>query len=197
MEGEIHNRPAEEVHFHEVGAVDSIIDIVGTVYGLDWLNINKLFVSPLPLGSGFAQSAHGTIPVPAPATLALLRGVPLMDGGTPHEMVTPTGAALIRGLAGSFGPMPPMTLDAIGYGVGSRDLPDRPNLLRILIGRDQPGDATETVVVLETNVDDTSPEWLGFLMERLLNARALDVAFIPVQMKKGRPERSDPDHRTA
>jgi len=187
VEGEIHNRPAEEVHFHEVGAVDSIIDIVGTVYGLEYLNISKLFVSPLPLGSGFTQSAHGTIPLPAPAALALLRGVPLLDGGTPHEMVTPTGAALIRGLAGSFGPMPPMTLDAIGYGVGSRDLSDRPNLLRILIGRDQPEDATETVVVLETNVDDTSPEWLGFLMERLLNGGALDVAFIPVQMKKGRP----------
>jgi pyridinium-3,5-bisthiocarboxylic acid mononucleotide nickel chelatase len=187
VEGEIHNRPAEEVHFHEVGAVDSIIDIVGTVYGLEYLNISKLFASPLPLGSGFTQSAHGTIPVPAPATIALLRGVPLLDGGTPHEMVTPTGAALIRELAGSFGPMPPMTLDAIGYGVGSRDPSDRPNLLRILIGRDRPEDATETVVVIETNVDDSSPEWLGFLMERLLNAGALDIVFIPVQMKKGRP----------
>jgi pyridinium-3,5-bisthiocarboxylic acid mononucleotide nickel chelatase len=101
--------------------------------------------------------------------------------------VTPTGAALIQGLAGSFGPMPPMTIDSIGYGVGSRDLPDRPNLLRVLMGRDRPGDATETVVVLETNVDDSNPEWLGFLMERLLGAGALDVAFIPVQMKKGRP----------
>jgi len=187
VEGEIHNRPAEEVHFHEVGAVDSIVDIVGTVYGLECLNVGKIFASPLPLGSGFTQSAHGTIPVPAPATLGLLKGILLMGGGTPHEMVTPTGAALIRGLADSFGPMPPMTLDTIGYGVGSRDLPDRPNLLRILMGRDRPGDATETVVVLETNVDDTSPEWLGFLMERLLDAGALDVIFIPVQMKKGRP----------
>ncbi|MCF8146792.1 MAG: nickel pincer cofactor biosynthesis protein LarC [Deltaproteobacteria bacterium] len=187
VEGAIHNRPAEEVHFHEVGAVDSIIDIVGAVYGLEYLDLEKLFVSPLPLGSGFTRSAHGTIPVPAPATLALLKGVPLLDGGTPHEMVTPTGAALIKGLAGSFGPMPPMTIDSIGYGVGSRDLPDRPNLLRVLMGRDRPGDATETVVVLETNVDDSNPEWLGFLMERLLGAGALDVAFIPVQMKKGRP----------
>jgi uncharacterized protein (TIGR00299 family) protein len=187
VEGEIHHRPAEQVHFHEVGAVDSIIDIVGTIYGLEYLKVEKVFASPLPLGSGFTRSAHGTIPVPAPATLALLKGVPLLDGGTPHEMVTPTGAALIRGLAGSFGPMPPMTIDTIGYGVGSRDLPDRPNLLRILMGRDRPGDATETVVVLETNVDDTSPEWLGFLMERLLDAGALDVIFIPVQMKKGRP----------
>ncbi|MFO7600574.1 MAG: nickel pincer cofactor biosynthesis protein LarC [Candidatus Desulfacyla sp.] len=187
VEGEIHNRPAEEVHFHEVGAVDSIVDIVGTVYGLECLNVGTIFASPLPLGSGFTQSAHGTIPVPAPATLGLLKGIPLMGGGTPHEMVTPTGAALILGLADSFGPMPPMTIDAIGYGVGRRDLPERPNLLRILMGRDRPGDATETVVVLETNVDDTSPEWLGFLMERLLVAGALDVIFIPVQMKKGRP----------
>jgi uncharacterized protein (TIGR00299 family) protein len=187
VEGEIHHRPAEQVQFHEVGAVDSIIDIVGTVYGLEYLKVRKIFASPLPLGSGFIQSAHGTIPVPAPATLALLKGIPLLDGGTRHEMVTPTGAALIRGLATSFGPMPSMTIDTVGYGVGSRDLPDRPNLFRVLIGNDESGDASETVVVMETNVDDCSPEWLGFLMERLFDTGALDVVFFPVQLKKGRP----------
>jgi len=139
------------------------------------------------MGSGFTPSAHGNLPVPAPATLALLKGVPLLEGGSRHELVTPTGAALIRHLANSFGPMPPMVIDAIGYGAGSRDLPDRPNLLRVLIGRDTALAATETVVVLETAVDDSNPEWLGFLMERLLTAGALDVAFLPIQMKKGRP----------
>jgi len=186
-EGAVHNRPPEEVHFHEVGAVDSIVDIVGAVYGLKCLHVQKIYVSPLPVGSGFADCAHGTIPLPAPATLSLLKGVPLMDSGTRHEMVTPTGAALVRALAASFGPMPPMTVESIGYGVGTRDLPDRPNLLRILIGTEAPGHETETVVVLETNVDDCNPEWLGFLMERLFDAGALDVVFFPVQMKKGRP----------
>ena len=187
VEGEIHNQPTEEVQFHEVGAVDSIIDIVGTVYGLEDLNIERVFASAIPLGSGFTQCAHGRIPIPAPATLALLKGLPLLDAGTENEMVTPTGAALVKGLAGSFGPMPPMSLECIGYGVGSRDLPDRPNLLRILVGDDRPGEMADTVVVLETNVDDSSPEWLGFLMERLFGAGALDVVFFPVQMKKNRP----------
>ena len=187
VEGEIHNQPTEEVQFHEVGAVDSIIDIVGTVYGLEDLNIERVFASAIPLGSGFTQCAHGRIPIPAPATLALLKGVPLLDAETENEMVTPTGAALVKGLAGSFGPMPPMSLECIGYGVGSRDLPDRPNLLRILVGDVRPGEMTDTVVVLETNVDDSSPEWLGFLMERLFGAGALDVVFFPVQMKKNRP----------
>jgi len=187
VEGAIHGRPAEEVHFHEVGAVDSIIDIVGTLYALDCLDVEKIYASSLPVGSGFTQSAHGTLPVPAPATLALLKGIPLVDGGARHELVTPTGAALVRHLAASFGPMPPMIVDAIGYGAGARDLPDRPNLLRALIGRDTAQGTTDTVVVLETAVDDANPEWLGFLMERLLSAGALDVAFLPIQMKKGRP----------
>ena len=187
VEGEIHNRPQEDVHFHEVGAVDSIIDIVGTVYALERLDIGSLYVSSIPLGSGFVKTAHGNIPVPAPATIALLKGVPVFEAGTRHEMVTPTGAALIRGLAGSFGAMPPMRVDKIGYGVGSRDLPDRPNLLRILIGRDPSGDSSDTVVILETNVDDCNPEWLGYLMDRLFDAGALDVVFFPVQMKKNRP----------
>lgn len=187
VEGKIHNRPPEEVHFHEVGAVDSIIDIVGTVYALERLDIGSLYVSPLPLGSGFVMTAHGKIPVPAPATIALLKGIPVFEAGIPHEMVTPTGAALIKGLATSFGSMPPMVVGEIGYGVGARDLPERPNLLRILIGEEQSGKTVDTVVVLETNVDDISPEWLGYLMDRLFDAGALDVVFFPVQMKKNRP----------
>ncbi len=187
VEGEIHNRPPEEVHFHEVGAVDSIIDIVGTVYALERLHIESLYVSHLPLGSGFVMTAHGKIPVPAPATIALLKGVPVFEAGIPYEMVTPTGAALIKGLAASFGSMPSMVVQEVGYGVGTRDLPDRPNLLRILIGEEQSGKTVDTVVVLETNVDDIAPECLGYLMDRLFDAGALDVVFFPVQMKKNRP----------
>ncbi len=187
MEGEIHNRLPEEVHFHEVGAIDSIIDIVGTVYALERLDIGSLYVSSLPLGSGLVMTAHGNIPVPAPATIALLKGIPVCDAGIPHEMVTPTGAALIKGLATSFGSMPPMVVREIGYGAGTRDLPDRPNLLRILIGEEQSGKTVDTVVVLETNVDDISPEWLGYLMDRLFDAGALELVFSPVQMKKNRP----------
>jgi len=187
VEGEIHNLPAEEVHFHEIGAVDSIVDIVGAVYGVECLGIQALFVSSLPLGSGFVVSSHGRIPLPAPATAALLKDVPVFDSGLPHEMVTPTGAALVKGLATSFGPMPPMVIHDIGYGIGKRDLPDRPNLARILIGHQQDETEVDTVVVLETNLDDTSPEVLGYLMERLFDAGGLDVVFFPVQMKKGRP----------
>jgi hypothetical protein len=186
-EGKIHNRPPEEVHFHEVGAVDSIMDIVGSVFGIECLGIDSIFVSSLPLGSGFVETQHGRIPVPAPATLALLKGVPVYDSGLEHELVTPTGAALLKGLARSFGAMPSMTIDRVGYGVGSRTLPDRPNLLRILIGREQTKKQVDTVVTLEANLDDTNPEWLGFLMGRLFETGALDVAFCPIQMKKNRP----------
>ncbi len=202
VEGHIHNLPPDQVHFHEVGAVDSIIDIVGTVYALEILGIDRLLVSPLPLGSGFVKTAHGRIPVPAPATLALLKGVPVLNSGVQQEMVTPTGAALATGLAASFGPMPPMVVQNVGYGVGSREFQDRPNLLRIIIGHEEHGRQTDTVVVLETNLDDMSPEGLGYLMERLLEAGALDVVFLPAQMKKnrpgvqvqviGRPEQKDP-----
>ncbi|MBN2126474.1 MAG: nickel pincer cofactor biosynthesis protein LarC [Deltaproteobacteria bacterium] len=186
-EGRIHDRPPDRVHFHEVGAVDSIIDVVGAAFGLDWLGVGSLFCSPLPLGSGFVETAHGRIPVPAPATVALLKGIPQYGTGLGEELVTPTGAALVRVLASSFGPMPPMRVQNVGYGVGSRDLPDRPNLLRIMIGDAGEEEGTETLVLLEANLDDTPPEWLGFLMERLLAAGALDVVFCPVQMKKNRP----------
>lgn len=186
-EGKIHNCPPDEVHFHEVGAVDSIMDIVGSVFGIEYLGIASISASSLPLGSGFVETRHGRIPIPAPATVALLKGIPVYDSALEHELVTPTGAALVKGLASSFGSMPSMSIDRVGYGVGSRTLPDRPNLLRIIIGRDQTERQVETVVTLEANLDDTNPEWLGFLMGRLFEAGALDVAFCPIQMKKNRP----------
>jgi uncharacterized protein (TIGR00299 family) protein len=186
-EGKIHSCPRDEVHFHEVGAVDSIIDIVGSVLGIESLGISSISSSQLPLGSGFVETQHGRIPVPAPATIALLKGIPVYDSGLKSELVTPTGAALVKGLASSFGSMPSMTVDRVGYGVGRRILPDRPNLLRIIIGSDRTEQQVETVVTLEANLDDTNPEWLGFLMDRLFEAGALDVVFCPIQMKKNRP----------
>ena len=186
-EAKIHDRSPNDVHFHEVGAVDSIMDIVGVVFGLECLGITSLFVSPLPLGSGFVDTDHGRIPVPAPATIALLKEAPVYDSGLKYELVTPTGAALAQGLSGSFGPMPPMSITTVGYGVGSRELPDRPNLLRIIIGKEGAKENIETVVVLETHLDDTNPEWMGYMMDRLFEAGALDVVFYPIQMKKNRP----------
>lgn len=186
-EGKIHGRPPEEIHFHEIGAIDSIIDILGTAFGIEYLGIEGLSSSRVPLGSGFTMSGHGRIPLPAPAAVALLRGVPVYDSGLECELVTPTGAALIREFAASFGEMPPMTIESIGYGAGMRDLADRPNLLRIMIGKGDTEETIETVVVMDANLDDTNPEWLGFMMDRLFEAGALDVVFLPVQMKKNRP----------
>jgi uncharacterized protein (TIGR00299 family) protein len=187
VEGQIHHVSPEEVHFHEVGAVDSIIDVVASVAGIHLLGIDKLFVSKLPVGSGVIASAHGHIPVPSPATISLLKGVPVYESGQDVEMVTPTGAALVTSLGTSFGPMPPMTIERVGYGVGSRTLPDRPNLLRILIGSDEQGGRSDTVVLLESNLDDINPELLGYLMDRLFEAGALDVSFSHIHMKKNRP----------
>jgi uncharacterized protein (TIGR00299 family) protein len=186
-EGRIHGCPAEEVHFHEVGAVDSIVDIVGSVLGMEYFGVVTAYASSLPLGSGFVETSHGRIPLPAPATVALLKGIPVHDSNLKEELVTPTGAALAKGLAHSFGSMPAMVIEKVGYGVGSRNLIDRPNLLRILLGQEQARANEETVLILESNLDDTNPEWLGFLMERLFEAGALDVVFTPVYMKKNRP----------
>jgi uncharacterized protein (TIGR00299 family) protein len=186
-EGEIHHISPDELHFHEVGAVDSIIDIVASVVGIYLLGIEKLFVSKMPVGKGIITSAHGKIPLPSPATIALLEGVPIYDSGQEVEMITPTGAALITSLCSSFGPMPSMIVERVGYGVGSRTLADKPNLLRILIGNDIDKQRSETVVVLESNLDDMSPELLGYLMDRLFDAGAKDVTFSHIQMKKNRP----------
>lgn len=186
-EGKIHNRPPGEIHFHEVGATDSIVDIVGTFWGLEFLGIGPITASALPLSSGFTETVHGRIPLPAPATVALLKGIPVYDSGLKYELVTPTGAALVKAVAGSFGMMPPMIVETVGYGVGGRELQDRPNLLRIILGRTQLEDQIETIVLLEANLDDTNPEWIGFMMDRLFEAGALDVVLCPVQMKKNRP----------
>jgi uncharacterized protein (TIGR00299 family) protein len=160
---------------------------VGTLIGIEYLDIGPVYASHIPTGSGFSETAHGTIPVPAPATLELLKDVPIYDSEIRHELVTPTGAALLTSLAGSFGPMPPMIVQTVGYGAGKKNIPERPNLLRILIGKQQPGEDMETVVVLETNVDDMNPEWMGYIMEKLFDAGALDVVFSHVHMKKNRP----------
>jgi uncharacterized protein (TIGR00299 family) protein len=186
-EAKVHGVPPDEIHFHEVGAVDSIIDVVGGVYGIEALGIEALYASAMPLGSGFVKTAHGKMPLPAPATVAILKDVPIYDAGIRHETVTPTGAALVKGLVEAFGKLPPMAIDRIGYGAGLADLQDRPNLLRVMIGSLQSQTGADTVVLLEANVDDVSPEWLGYVMERLFEAGALDVAFIPLQMKKNRP----------
>lgn len=190
VEARIHGCAVDEVHFHEVGGTDGIVDIVGAVCGIDYLHIERIVSSPLPLGKGFVRCRHGEIPVPAPATVRLLEGVPVYGSGIETELVTPTGAALIVSLAEGFGELPDMCLETSGYGAGSADPADRPNLLRILVGESPAteGYATdETVVVLETAVDDMNPELFGFLMERLFAEGALDVCWMPATMKKNRP----------
>ncbi len=186
VEARIHGCGVEEVHFHEVGAADSIVDIVGAVAGMEALGIERVLCSVLPLGTGFVKSRHGTIPVPAPATVGLLRGVPVKDAGVEHETVTPTGAALARVLSEGFGALPSMVVGGVGYGVGSREVPGRPNLLRVVLGEVDEALA-DTVVVVEANLDDCPGEWTGFVVERLFEAGALDVWLVPVQMKKQRP----------
>ncbi len=186
-EAEVHNVPVDRVHFHEVGAVDSIIDIVGTVIAVEMLDIDRVVCSPLHVGSGEVECVHGTLPVPAPATLALLRGVPVYSRGVAAELVTPTGAALITTLADEFGPMPPLTPESIGYGAGARDFENRANLLRAVVG-----DATEdarveqTMAIVETNIDDMNPQWFEPLMEKLYAAGARDVFMVPTYGKKHR-----------
>jgi hypothetical protein len=187
-EAAVHGVPLEAVHFHEVGAVDSIVDIVGAAVGLDLLGAGRIVCAPLPLSHGTVSCAHGVYPLPAPATLEILKGLPVVSGHSDQELVTPTGAAIAAEIA-DFAPLPNLTLERVGYGVGSRDLPDRPNLLRGILGRAaaSAGLERDTVTVLETHLDDSTPEALGYLMERLLSEGALDVAFSPLQMKKNRP----------
>jgi uncharacterized protein (TIGR00299 family) protein len=186
-EGRVHNKKAEAVHFHEVGAIDSIVDIVGCMIGLDYLGIDRFAASAVPTGGGFVKCQHGILPVPAPATVLLLKGIPVYDNGIKAELVTPTGAAILAALCESFGAIPPMTIQKTGYGAGSRELTEAPNMLRLMLGTAlQPG-RIDTVVVLEATIDDMSPELAGYAMERLFEAGALDVAFTPVYMKKNRP----------
>jgi|Deesub1362B_J571_1020462.scaffolds.fasta_scaffold03432_4 hypothetical protein len=187
-EGKIHGIPAEEVTFHEVGAVDSIVDIVGCVACLQYLGACRFLASPLPLGMGMIPSRHGLLPVPAPATLEILRGVPVRQVEVEAELVTPTGAALLKEVVEAFVPLPPMEVERIGYGVGGRDLAERPNLLRVVLGKAIPSGGTyREDWILEANIDDMNPEFCEHLMERLLSRGALDVTWTPLLMKKGRP----------
>ena len=193
-EARIHNCPLDQVHFHEVGGVDAIVDIVGAALGLDYLGIKKIVASPIPLGKGFVTCSHGKLPVPAPATLGILEGVPVYGAGIPHELVTPTGAAIITGLAQRFEPMPDMVIARIGYGAGQRDLEERPNLLRILLAAESELSADlegkmqeDQITIVETCIDDMNPELFGYLMDRLFADGVLDVYWIPVYMKKNRP----------
>jgi uncharacterized protein (TIGR00299 family) protein len=186
-EAAIHGTTLEKVHLHEVGALDSIIDIVGAVYALESLAVDRIVASPLNVGRGSIRSAHGLYPVPAPATLRLLQGAPIYSGPQQAEMVTPTGALLVRSYASEFAAIPAMKVRAIGYGAGSRDFPDTPNVLRVLIGEDDEKAPSVSVVVIEAEIDDMNPQIYGVVMDTLLAQGAVDVFYTPIQMKKNRP----------
>ena len=188
-EAKVHGTTIQKVHFHEVGAVDSIADIVGSAIAWDLLGVERIVCSPVPTGTGFVQIAHGRCSIPAPATGELLRGVPLADFAAEGELTTPTGAAIVAALVDEFGPLPAMTVETIGYGAGQKDF-THPNLLRLLVGESSAKAATstsDTIVLLETNLDDVTGEAIGFASERLRQAGALDVSTTPLAMKKSRP----------
>lgn len=212
-EAKVHNKEKSKVHLHEVSGIDSIVDIVGSAIGLDLLGIEQVYASPLSLGRGFVRCAHGMMPVPVPGTMELLQGIPIRQTDIPKELVTPTGAAIITTNAEGFGVMPNMTIETIGYGAGTRDLESQPNLLRICIGKKNPSSSAsnrnvtistksekhnpdnndidlssnDNIEVIETNVDDMTPEIFGYVMDKLFEMGALDVFFTPILMKKGRP----------
>ncbi|MEO6809408.1 MAG: nickel pincer cofactor biosynthesis protein LarC, partial [Isosphaeraceae bacterium] len=187
-EASAHGVDIQKIHFHEVGAVDSIIDIVGAAVGLDLLNVDRIEASPVPPGRGWVRAAHGKMPLPAPGTAELLKGIPLAESTADMEQTTPTGAAILATVADSFGPLPPMTISAIGHGAGTRELPDQANMLRLFLG--QTADAStgsDRVWMLETNLDDLTGEIVGYTLGQLLAAGALDAFLTPIQMKKNRP----------
>ena len=187
-ESEVHNVDISSVHFHEVGAVDALIDIVGTAIGMESLGIHRIIASPVNVGSGTVKTEHGILPVPAPATLSLLKGKPTYAGGISMELTTPTGAAILAGLVQDFSGQPLMKVERVGYGLGKTDLPGWPNCLRILIGEeDIPARRQDRCWMIESNIDDMNPEIYGFVMDRLFAEGALDVFFTPIIMKKGRP----------
>lgn len=186
VEAKIHGKSMQEVHFHELGGLDTIIDVVGAVAGMKYLGIEKVYSSSLPLGKGFVKCSHGILPVPAPATLELLKGVPVYDSNIEAELVTPTGAAIITTLAENFGQMPPMKIDNIGYGAGQRDLPI-PNLLRVSLGILKDAYQQDVVSLIQTNIDDMNPEFYEHIADRLFSEGALDVFLTPIQMKRTRP----------
>jgi uncharacterized protein (TIGR00299 family) protein len=195
VESAIHSIPLDRIHLHEVGAIDSIIDIVGAVFALEWFKADRIIVSPMNVGGGMVTSAHGVFPVPAPATVALLKDAPVYSSGIQAELLTPTGALILTEFANAFGPVPPMTVKRVGYGAGDREFKETPNVVRVLVGEAAEGArmsrvqdrASHRVVVLECEIDDMNPQIFGSLMDRLYAAGALEVFYSPVQMKKNRP----------
>ncbi len=186
-ESKIHHQPLEKVHFHEVGAVDSISDIVGACFGFELLQIGEIYCSPINVGSGTVETDHGTLPVPAPATAELLVNKPVYSKGPEMELTTPTGAAIVSALAAGFGSMPAMTIESTGFGAGTKEFPMQANVLRAVIGARTAAIESTTVTVIEANIDDSTPQVLGYAMDRLFAAGALDVTIQPLLMKKNRP----------
>jgi pyridinium-3,5-bisthiocarboxylic acid mononucleotide nickel chelatase len=186
-EAGVHQTPIEKVHFHEVGAADSIADIVGACLGLELLGVEKIYCSPVNVGSGTVNTEHGVLPVPAPATALLLRDRPIYSRGPALELTTPTGAAVMTTLAAGFGAMPAMRVSKVGYGAGDKDFKEHANVLRVMVGTASGATEATTVSVIEANLDDSSPQVVGYALERLLEAGALDATVTPIQMKKGRP----------
>jgi len=205
-EAKIHGIPVEKIHFHEVGAMDSILDIVGACIGFEILEVQKFCCSPINVGQGFVQMQHGKFPVPAPAVTEILQGIPIYSNEIQGELITPTGAAIIATVCTEFGKIPELKLEKVAYGAGKRDYPNFPNVLRLLLGKEtekgnktfeisetgesfeqNPEEETRNLILLETNVDDVSPEVIGFFMERAFNIGALDCWVTPIQMKKSRP----------
>jgi uncharacterized protein (TIGR00299 family) protein len=186
VESKIHQTPMEEIHFHELGGLDSIVDIVGSVWGLQQLGIERIHVSKVNVGTGFVTCEHGTLPVPAPATLALMEGKPIYSSGVERELLTPTGAAILTTLDSEFGPMPSIHVERIGYGAGRDDLL-HPNLLRLIIGSSDSTSGNEKVVIIETNIDDMNPQFYDYIIEKLLAMNVLEVFLTPILMKKNRP----------
>ena len=187
-EARVHNEPVDRVHFHEVGALDAIVDVVGAAICFDFLKIDRFVCSPLHVGSGMIQMAHGRFPIPPPAVAELLKGVPFYGGEIKGELLTPTGAAIITAVCNEYGPVPQMTTESTGYGAGTREYPDFPNVLRVFVGETVSNFPTdERLWMIETNLDDASPQIIGHVMDRVLESGALDCFFTPVQMKKNRP----------
>ena len=187
VEAKVHGTTPDKVHFHEVGAVDALVDIVGSVIGLEHLGITEIIGSPVNVGTGTVHTAHGKLPVPAPATAELLRGIPLYSSSIAFELTTPTGAAIISTLADSFGPLPQLVVRRIACGAGNKDFPGQPNVLRLFVGESAPAYDEDRAVLIETNIDDMNPQIYDHLIDRLLQAGALDAYLAPLVMKKGRP----------
>ena len=186
VEAKIHRKPIEEAHFHEIGGLDSVVDIVGSVWGLCQIGVDEIHVSKVNVGTGFVKCLHGILPVPAPATLSLMKGKPIYSSGVERELLTPTGAALLTSLGSEFGPIPPMSVERVGYGAGRDDLP-HPNLLRLIIGTSASNFGKERAMVIETNIDDMNPQFYDYVMEKLFATEVQEVFLTPILMKKNRP----------